>query len=450
MKRLKTLGVIFALFGMLFSGCIPQQLGTSRAQQRTNVTPQAVPVRRGRIADVVSELGTLEPLSKVEIIVEESGKVAEVLVKEGDQVEKGQLLLRLDTTDLEITRSQILAQLKSAQIDLEEILAEPSEVELRSKEAQYTEALLSYEEARKALARNEKLFASGAISQEELEASRNEVARREKTLRVAQAELEETRKKPKQGSVERARARIEEIEASLRSLERRIEKAQVRSPLSGLVLAVNVEEGDFVSSGTSASGGTTPVVVADLSTMKVDVPVNEVDIPRVKAGQTARITLDAFPGETFEGTVVSIAYQGKKTENVVTYDTTVHLANPENLLRAGMTANVEIVIEEKEDALLVPVSAVKEEGGKAFVFVKNTQGQSERREVALGVRSDTFAEVVSGVREGEEVFMTPPGEAVAPAVGSSSRSSSSSSSQRGGTVMGPAGPGPQGPPPPVN
>lgn len=396
------LGVVF-----IFSGCVPQQQGVPQTRRQGNIS-QTVPVRRGKIADTVSELGILEPLSKVAIIPEESGKVVAVLVREGDRVAKGQLLLRLDTEDLEISRAQILAQLQSAQIDLEELLKQPTLVELRSKEAQYTEALLGFEEAKKTLTRNEKLFASGAISQEELEASRNEVVRREKALLVAQAELEETRKKPKTEDVERAKARIAEIEASLRSIERRIAKAEIRSPLSGIVLKVDVEEGDFVSSGTSASGGTSPVVVADLSTMQIDVPVNEVDIPRVKVGQKVRITLDAFPGKVFEGEVVSIAYQGKTTENVVTYDTTVYLPNPDNLLRAGMTANVEIIVEERESALLVPASAVREEGGEAFVFVKNAQGQPERRKVALGVRSDTFVEVVEGVKEGEEVFVTPP------------------------------------------
>lgn len=431
--------VLLCLTLLVLSGCVPQGgQGTAQTRRQVNA-PQTIPVRRGKIADTVSELGTLEPLSKVEIIAEESGKVAEVLVKEGDVVEKGQLLLRLDTQDLEISKAQILAQLKSAQIDLEELLAQPTEVELRTKEAQYTEARLNLEEARKALARNERLFASGAISQEELEASRNEVVRREQALLVAQAELEETRKKPRKEDVERAKARIEEIEASLRSVERRIEKAEIRSPLSGLVLSVDVEEGDFVLGGTSTSGGVSPVVVADLSTMKVDVPVNEVDIPRVKVGQKARITLDAFPGKTFEGEVVSIAYQGKTTENVVTYDTTVHLPNPENLLRAGMTANVEIVIEEKEDALLVPVSAVQEERGKAFVFVKNAEGQPERREVVLGVRSDTFVEVVSGVQEGEEVFVTPPEETQKTPVPQVQRTPTSRNVQ---IRVGPAGPPP--------
>ncbi|MCS7241126.1 efflux RND transporter periplasmic adaptor subunit [Candidatus Caldatribacterium sp.] len=421
----------------IFGGCVPPRQESFSTKPQAG-SSQTVLVRRGKIADTISELGTLEPLSKVEVIAEESGRVAEVLVREGDKVEKGQLLLRLDTQDLEISRTQILAQLKSAQIDLRELLAQPTEVELRSKEAQYTEALLSLEEAKKTLARNEKLFAQGAVSQEELEASRNEVIRREKAFLVAQAELEETRKKPKPEDVERAKARVEEIEASLRSIERRISKAEIRSPLSGLVLVVNVEEGDFVSSGTSATGGTSPVVVADLSTMKVDVPVNEVDIPKVKVGQKARITLDAFPGKVFMGEVVSVAYQGRTTENVVTYDTTVHLPNPEGLLRAGMTANVEIIVEEKENVLLVPASALREEGGKSFVFVKNAQGQPERREVVLGVRSDTFVEVVEGVREGEEVFLTPPeGPQETPQTG---QGSSSRSVQ---IRVGPGGPPPR-------
>ncbi|WP_438318650.1 efflux RND transporter periplasmic adaptor subunit [Candidatus Caldatribacterium sp. SIUC1] len=440
MKKVVVLFVALVLFAVFLGGCFPQQgQRASQAKQKTVASSQTVPVRRGRIADTVSELGTLEPLSKVSIIAEESGKVAEVLVREGESVERGQVLLRLDTEDLEITRSQILAQLKSAQVDLEELLSGPTEVELRSKEAQYTEALLAYEEAKKTLARNERLFASGAISQEELEASRNEVTKKEKALAVARAELEETKRKPKEEDVERVKARIEEIEASLRSVERRIEKAEIRSPLKGIVLEVNVEEGDFVSSGTSASGGTTPVVVADLSTMKVDVPVNEVDIPRVRIGQTARITLDAFPGKTFEGQVVAVAYQGKTSENVVTYDTTVHLANPDNLLRAGMTANVEIIIQEKENALLVPASAVKEEGQRTFVFVKNAQGQPERRAVVLGIRNDAFVEVVEGLQEGEEVFVTPPeGAEVSP-------SSTSGGAQRDVQVR--VGPVPQGPPP---
>jgi len=437
--------VLFLALLVLLGGCIPRQAQTAQTQRRnTSASPQTIPVRWGKIADTVTELGTLEPLSKVEVVAEESGKVAEVLVKEGDQVEKGQLLVRLDTTDLEISEAQILAQLKSAQVDLEEILAQPTAVELRQKEAQYAEALLSYEEAKKTLERNEKLFASGAVSKEGLEASQNQVTLKEKALEVARAELEEVRSKPKKEDVERARARIEEIEASLRSIRRRIEKSKIRSPLAGIVLAVNVEEGEFVSGGTSASGGKGLVVVADLSTMKVDVPVNEVDIPRVGIGQTAKITLDAFPGKTFEGRVVAIAYQGEISENVVTYATTVHLANPEGLLRAGMTANVEIVIEERDSALLVPLSALKEESGRTFVFVKNAQGQPEQREVVLGIRSDTFAEVTKGLKEGEEVFLTPPEGLPSSLRGSPAGTSGIRITPQGNVPMGPA---PVGPPP---
>lgn len=441
----KKIVVLFLALLVLLGGCIPRQAATTQTQRKNTGTPsQTIPVQRGGIADTVTELGTLEPLSKVEVVAEESGKVAEVLVKEGDQVEKGQLLVRLDTMDLEISKAQILAQLKSAQVDLEEILAQPTVVELRQKEAQYAEALLSYEEAKKILERNEKLFVSGAISKEELEASRNQVTLKEKALEVARAELEEVRSKPKKENVERAKARIEEIEASLRSIEYRIEKSEVRSPLSGIVLAVNIEEGEFVSGGTSASGGKGLVVVADLSTMKVDVPVNEVDIPRIEIGQTAEVTLDAFPGKTFVGKVVAIAYQGEISENVVTYATTVHLANPEGLLRAGMTANVKIVIEERDNAFLVPLGALREEGGKAFVFVKNAQGQPEQREVVLGIRSDTFAEVVKGLKEREEVFLTPPEGVPSSSRGSPAGTSGIRTTPRGDVQMGPA---PEGLPP---
>ena len=137
--------------------------------------------------------------------------------------------------------------------------------------------------------------------------------------------------------------------------------------------------------------------------MKVKILINEIDVPEVEKGQKAVVTLDAFPNQQFEGKVTTIAPEGKIVENIVVFETTIELPNPDNILLSGMTAEAEIIIKSKDNAIIIPLEALEERGGKAQVLVKGPDGQPVQKEVKTGLRSDTQVEIEEGLQEGEEV-----------------------------------------------
>ena len=372
---------------------------SSSGQTTNTVNIPAVKATRGTIYQTVSELGTLEPKNRVELKSEVSGKVIKVLAQAGEKVEKDQPLVQLDTANLEISLRKAKAQLKSAQADLKKLLAQPKEVELRQAEAQLKEAQIAYQSAQETLAKNQELFKSGGISKETLEQSKDQVILKEALYLSAQARFEEVKSGAAPEDIEKLQAQIEQIEADIESIENNLEKCIFTSPIDGTLLTLDPEEGDSVFTEGRVA------VIGSLSTMKVKILINEIDVPQVKEGQKAVVTLDAFPGQQFEGKVTSIAPEGKIVENIVVFETTIELPNPDDILLSGMTAETEIIIKSKDNAILIPLEALEEKGGKAWVSVKGPDGQPIRKEVKVGLRNNTQVEIEEGLEEGEEVFL---------------------------------------------
>ena len=372
---------------------------SSSGQTTNTVNIPAVKATRGTIYQTVSELGTLEPKNRVELKSEVSGKVIKVLAQAGEKVEKDQPLVQLDTANLEISLRKAKAQLKSAQADLKKLLAQPKEVELRQAEAQLKEAQIAYQSAQETLAKNQELFKSGGISKETLEQSKDQVILKEALYLSAQARFEEVKSGAAPEDIEKLQAQIEQIEADIESIENNLEKCIFTSPIDGTLLTLDPEEGDSVFTEGRVA------VIGSLSTMKVKILINEIDVPQVKEGQKAVVTLDAFPGQQFEGKVTSIAPEGKIVENIVVFETTIELPNPDDILLSGMTAETEIIIKSKDNAILIPLEALEEKGGKAWVSVKGPDGQPIRKEVKVGLRNNAQVEIDEGLEEGEEVFL---------------------------------------------
>ncbi|MEN3187022.1 MAG: efflux RND transporter periplasmic adaptor subunit [Atribacterota bacterium] len=398
--------VIVAIF-FLLSGCgMPGNRSQSEGAGPRNTLQMlpSVKVVRGSITESVSELGTLEPLDRVEVKLVEAvaasgGEIKKILVKEGETVFKGQPLMELDTEELEINLLSAEASLESARAELAQVMKRPTEVELRQREYAYQQALIEYQNAKTALERSRRLFASGGISQEELNASEQNVLLREKALRVTEAELRETQNLPDQENLAIAQSAVTRAEANLRSIRKKIEASTIASPIEGTVMKIDVREEEMVAVGKTLA------VVADLRTMKAVIPVNEVDVPKVKSGQRAIVKLDAYPGREFEGKVINTSQQESISGNVVTYETIIHLDNSEGLLRSGMTVDVQILCASKENTLVIPFTALQEEGGETYVLVKKGERETERRPVKVGLRSETTVEIVEGLEEGEEVVI---------------------------------------------
>jgi RND family efflux transporter MFP subunit len=402
-------------------------------------------VRQGDLRIIVSGAGKLMASEEVGVGFEVSGRVAEILVGVGDRVQKGQVLARLDASDLnrQVEQARIAvrqAELKLAQLQqppseeqvkaaqaavavaeaaYQQLLAGPSPEKLASAKAALEKARLALQEAQIAYAdaATDPSKASAALAAYQKALLDYEVAKANYDATVApasQSELDNAlaqvltaRKKlqdllsgPSESELEAARLDLEKTQLSLQQAEEALAKAELRSPIDGVVTAVNV------SVGQQPSG--TAVTIMDPTRFSVRAYVDESDIHLVEVGQQAHVTFDALPDRTFLGRVARIEPGLTEVQGVPVATVWVELdlseaAAPVSLLQ-GMNGNVEIIAAERLGALLAPKEAVRELGGGRYaVLVASEGGELTMRQVQIGICDDVYCEVLSGLSAGDSV-----------------------------------------------
>lgn len=293
----------------------------------------------------LSVTGTVEA-TQVDLSAKVTGRVVELLVREGQPVERGQLLARLDDTELAAEVRRAEAALATAEAQLRDLLAGPRQQEIEQARAALRNASVTREWTERELRRARELFGKDLVAAQEVDRARqayevavaNEVAARERLALVEAG--------PRPHEVEAARARVAEARATLALAQARLAETRLLSPITGLVLRKNVEMGETVNPGVSV------LTLMDPQDLWLRAYVPEVDIGRVKIGQEARITVDAYPGRAFAGTVSEIASEAEFTpKNVQTKKERVNLVfrikiairNPNGVLKPGMPADAEIL-----------------------------------------------------------------------------------------------------------
>jgi HlyD family secretion protein len=295
-----------------------------RAQQATKAAPVYVTeaLKKGDITLTVAANGTLQPTRSVNIGSELSGTVKRVHVDVNDRIKAGQVLVELDTAKLVDQVTQSRAGLASAQ-------------------AQLAQAVATAKEAKATLARFEEVsrLSGGKVpSATELDSAKAALERGAAAERAAQAAVTQAR-------------------ASLSTDETNLSKASIRSPINGVVLSRSVDPGNAVAASLQAV--TLFSVAEDLTQLKLDVAVDEADVGAVKVEQKATFTVSAFPARRYPATINRVAFGSTKTDNVVTYTTTLNVDNSDLSLRPGMTAAATIVAKEAKGVLLVPNTALR-------------------------------------------------------------------------------------------
>ncbi len=204
-------------------------------------------------------------------------------------------------------------------------------------------------------------------------------------------------------ALDNAKTTVKLNEISLAQAQRRLAQAVLRAPFDGVVGSVTVREGESVS---VAGAPTSAFVIADTGGYHMDVTVDELDVSNLRTGQTANISVDALPGTTVRGKVERISSTGTKINGVVNYNVRVALDGANDALKNGMSATAHIVLERKDNALLVPANAVRQDSatGKAFVTVRNNN-QAQEIEVKVGLRNAASIEIVNGVAEGAIIVL---------------------------------------------
>ncbi len=193
---------------------------------------------------------------------------------------------------------------------------------------------------------------------------------------------------------------VDQAEIALKQAELQLQQAQIVSPLDGVVTVVNLTAGQ-----SAASGATPQVQVADLGHLEIVVNMAEVDIPSIKVGQPVQITLDALPDLALKGSVIALSPAGTITQGVVNYPVTVSVGNPPDTVKAGMTASLNVITQEKDNVLLVPNRAIRTLGRQKVATVL-FEGQEIQIPVTTGMNNDTMTEVTSGLKEGDTVIIS--------------------------------------------
>jgi HlyD family secretion protein len=379
-------------------GCLGVWGYTVMAKPATSIDPSRLAtVERGDLARSVVATGKIEPITKVEIKSKANGIIKELKVEVGDAVTEGQVLAELDRDNLAARLREARAALAGAQANLTGAEAELAKNRIESEGPQVVFA-------QRNLARAQRLAAEKLISTHDLDAARSTLEEAANRQAVARSQLGVAEARVAQG-----RASVAQAQAAVDRTEEELANATIRSPIRGVVLSRDVEVGSPVSSILNlGSSATLVMVLGDISRVYVRGRVDEADIGTVRLGQPARIKVETFKNRQFEGRVTQIAPMGIEKDNVVNFEVRVSIENSSGELRANMTANAEIVLEEHKAALLVPEAAVIYDAARQAsvdVVAPDAPTGRVRRAIATGLSNGTRTEVLKGLAEGDKVVL---------------------------------------------
>ena len=413
------LGVVVVLGAVAFANF--------KFKRTEGVTVNTEAVQKRRLEAIVSASGKIQPKTLVNISADTSGRVTDLAVNEGQRVSKGQFLLQIDPRNLR-TRVQ------------------SGEASLGAAKSQAEQLRLSLETSRTALKqaednfkRQQELWKGGLTTREQFERAENELKTRQAELRVAEQQ------------VQTQQLRMRQEQATLENAQTDLAKVRIESPIDGIVTRRNIEAGETAVVGTMNNAGTVLLTIADMSVIEAEVEVDETDIPDVKIGQEAKVTIDAMPGQTFKARVTEIGNSPIQTTGAAaaTQATnfkvvlTVEGEIPE--VRPGFTCTAEITTATRDMALAVPIQAttvremvldekgniVREPAGTnsdprrsaGGVQAAELKPGQERKEVEgvfvvrdnkalfepikTGIAGEKYFEVLSGLKESDAVIVGP-------------------------------------------
>ncbi len=354
-------------------------------------------VEKGDIARSVVATGKVQPLAKVEVKSKASGIVKKIYVDYGDRVKAGQVLVELDKEELRARLREAGATLQAAQAAEEAAKAtyERNLVEAEGPDVPFLKT--SWERA-------QQLHKDGLIAKSLLEDAEkayqlglNKQMTALRNTAVSRAEMA------------RAKAQVAQAQAALDRAEEDLRNSTIVSPIDGLVLSRDVQVGDAVSSIlVLGSQATLVMTLGDVSDVYVLGKVDEADIGKVYLDQAARIVVESFKDKKFEGKVTKISPLGKEKDNVTTFEVRVSIHNPSGELKANMSANAEIILEEKKGVLLIPEAAIiYDKDRNASAEVPDPKAEKGRRKVSvkLGISNGVKTELISGLNEKQKVVL---------------------------------------------
>jgi HlyD family secretion protein len=373
-------------------------LGLMHLVKGTTIDPNKLAkVTRADVARSVVATGKIQPITKVEVKSKASGIVEKLYVDINNKVQKGQQLAQLDQEEIQAQVSAQRAQLAAAEANV-------TTFEANIEQDKVNAAAPDLPMYKTALERNSAMQKEGVVSRQTLDDSNRDYLAALTRRDSAKAQIGVDTARLKQ-----ARAQVQQAQASLKQLEEQLSYTTIVAPMDGVILSRDVEIGDAVSS-ILVLGSTATLVMTEGDTTQVYVQgkVDEADIAHVYMSQPARIKVESFRDRVFNGKVTKIAPLGVEKDNVTTFEVRVSIDNPGGELKANMTANAEILLDEHKGVLTVPENAVMYDNQKnASVEIPDKKQKEGKRKVSIkvGLSNGSITEVLSGLKEGDQVVL---------------------------------------------
>ncbi len=354
---------------------------------------QTATVQRGTLVATVNAAGNVASPRQSALSFSASGRVSKVNVQVGDTVKQGQVLAELDSTDQQLA-------LRAAQTSL------------ASAQASYDAAKIANAQNPDQLAVAQAALDKAKVALDQAQAAYNIVAWRPDIGMTSQAAAlqsasldyqsalatyESTAAGINDTALRTAAAQLQSAQVAVDQAQVNLDRTKIVAPYDGVVSAVNYSTGD--STGSSAA-----ISIVNLSNLQISVTIAEVDLPKIKIGETAEVTFDALAGKTYQARVMQIGPVGAVTQGVVNYPVTMALTNADSAVKPGMTANLLVAVDQRENVLIVPTRAVRTQGNQKIVNVLNGD-KTVATPVTTGLSNDQYVEITSGLTQGDVVVV---------------------------------------------
>jgi RND family efflux transporter MFP subunit len=360
---------------------------------------QTTSILKEDIESRIQSTGTIISMDKRDVISNVEEKIKEIYVEKGDKVEKDQVLIKLDETD-------ILYRIKDSKLrrDIEiENLNQLNKEGSKEFEIQLSNAQIRYEDAKSTYDRNEKLYEEGIITLVEFEKSKDDMDQLYNDYLLAEDKLKNANN-DKEITIQKQKIELARIEVE--KLEKELQNYTIKSPITGTVVDTNISESGIVKSYESL------ISIQDLEHLEIVLNINEYDASKLEVGDLVVITGDSFEGKVYDGEIKyvgSIAKQLEQAqgkENVV--EVKVDIKNSDEFLKPGFSAKVDILTDKKTDALAVPYEAIfNKKGGEKVIFTVDDDGIVREHTIKTGIGSDFSIEIIGDVEKGSSVILNP-------------------------------------------
>jgi HlyD family secretion protein len=391
-----------------------------------NLATYTVPVQQKDVTVRITANGEVIPVQRLNLNPKTAGRLAKLYVEQGDRVQQGQIIARMESQELEARRNQAVAELSRTQANLDLIKAgnRPEAIGQAQASVNQSQAEIAAAQTRLDLAsaraqRNQSLANEGAISRDRLDEVLNEERSAQANLEQVKAryassvqQLNQQTSGSRSQEIDQAAAQVAAAQANLQQIDTQLGDTIIQAPFSGVITQKNAIEGDFVTPTSFASSTSSATSIVTLANdLEVLAKVPEVDIGQIKQGQEVELRADAFPTQIFKGVVRLVSPEAKEDatqRGVITFEVRVKLLTGKDKLRSGMTTDLSFLGRRMNNSLMVPTVAIVTVKGQTGVLIPDSASKPKFQPVTIGPNIGNETEIIKGITAGDPVFVQLP------------------------------------------